>query len=297
MTNTTEDPEHSSLTGLRTDGRDLVSEWRNLPAFDGLRAEYVWKKDDFDAADPESTDYLFGLFEHSHMQYETDRTNDVAGEPGLAEMVEKAILMLSKNDEGFFLFVEGGRIDHAHHDTLAYKALVDTLAFDDAVKTALEMTDTEDTLVIVTADHSHVNTINGNPKRGNPILGKTGDIALDDLPYTTIMYTNGPSGKEVMESFTNNGTRPNITDVDTEAPDYLQQALIPLQWETHGGEDVSLHADGPYSHLFQNIHEQNYIAHVIKYAACLGEYADACDSRVSAGAYQVYMFVSSNSVA
>ena len=53
---------------------------------------------------------FLGLFERSHMQYEAEREDDAAGEPSLAEMVEKAIQMLRKNSKGFFLFVEGGRI-------------------------------------------------------------------------------------------------------------------------------------------------------------------------------------------
>ncbi|XP_070542095.1 alkaline phosphatase, tissue-nonspecific isozyme-like [Ptychodera flava] len=230
MTNATEDPEDSSLKGRRTDGRDLISEWKgNLS--DGFSAEYVWNKTHFDAVDPKSTDYLFGLFEYGHMEYESNRVNDTAGEPSLAEMVEKSIRMLSKNHKGFFLFVEGGRIDHAHHDNRAYDALVDAIAFDDAVKKGLEMIHRKDTLVIVTSDHGHVNTINGYPKRGNPILGKSGEIATDGLPYTTISYTNGPNGLAIQESFRMNGNRPNITDVDTEAPDYLQETLVYRAWE------------------------------------------------------------------
>ena len=55
----------------------------------------------------------------------------------------------------------GARIDHAHHGTHAQLALADTVAFSDAVQTAMDMTDDNDTLIIVTADHSHVFTIAG----------------------------------------------------------------------------------------------------------------------------------------
>jgi len=65
----------------------------------------------------------------------------------------------------------GARIDHGHHETRAKKALHDTLAMEEAVQAALNMTDEADTLIIVTADHSHVMTINGYPERGNDILG------------------------------------------------------------------------------------------------------------------------------
>jgi alkaline phosphatase len=55
--------------------------------------------------------------------------------------------------------VEGGRIDHAHHDNLAQIALEEVMAFDKAITTALKMTKEEDTMVVVTADHSHVSLL------------------------------------------------------------------------------------------------------------------------------------------
>lgn len=71
-----------------------------------------------------------------------------------------------------YILISGGRIDHGHHAGVAYNALLDTLAFEEAVEKALEMVDLDDTLVIVTADHGHVMTMAGYPSRGNPILGK-----------------------------------------------------------------------------------------------------------------------------
>ncbi|KAL0175237.1 hypothetical protein M9458_031205, partial [Cirrhinus mrigala] len=85
-------------------------------------------------------------------------------------------------------------------------------------------------------------------------------FATDLLPYTTLMYGNGPGHK-----LTNN-KRPDIRDVDTTADDYVQQSAVPLDSETHGGEDVALFARGPMAHLFQGVYEQNYIAHAMAYA-------------------------------
>ena len=87
-------------------------------------------------------------------------------------MTAKAIDVLDNNDKWLFLTVEAGRIDHAHHAGNAYNALSDTVELSKAVQVALDKTSIEDTLIIVTADHSHVFTIAGYPKRGNPILGK-----------------------------------------------------------------------------------------------------------------------------
>jgi len=58
--------------------------------------------------------------------------------------------------------------------------------------------------------------------------------------------------------------------------DYQQQSAVPLSWETHGGEDVAIYARGPMSHLIYGVQEQHYVAYVMQYAACLGEYKNDC---------------------
>lgn len=97
--------------------------------------------------------------------------SSTANNPTLEEMTRKAIEMLQKEANGYVLLVEGGRIDQAHHDGRAKLALEEAFQFDLAVAAALNMTDQADTLIIVTADHSHTMTINGYPARGNDILG------------------------------------------------------------------------------------------------------------------------------
>ena len=284
MPSTVADPEYPTRKGRRADGRDLTAEWAAKPG-----ASYVWNKAQFDAVNPATTSRLLGLFELSHVKYEADRANDAAGEPSIAEMARKAIEMLRKNRKGYYLMVEGGRIDHAHHAGNAYRALTDAIAMAEAVKVAREMTDDEDTLIIVTADHSHTLTIAGYPSRGNPILGKT-DAGLGlipfstdslGLPYTTLGYMNGPGGwtgngtrrefNPATEGYTaeipfanTGGKRPDLTNVDTTAPNYLQEAAIPtLGAETHAGEEVAIYADGPRSYLVRGTLEQNAIYHVM----------------------------------
>lgn len=258
MTAEQADPETEGRTGARKDGRDLVADWK-AKYNDGA---YVWNKEQFDAVDPAGTGHLFGLFERSHMQYEADRAKDKGGEPSIAEMTAKAIDILSKNEDGFVLMVEGGRVDHAHHAGNAYRALTDTIAASEAIKVALEKVNPEETLVVLTADHSHVFTIAGYPARGNPILGIAG-TADDNKPYTTLGYQNGP-GAKVDEP------RADLTGVDTTDPDFLQQALVPLgESETHAGDDVAIFAQGPWAHLFHGVVEQNVIYHVIEHATGL----------------------------
>ncbi len=75
-------------------------------------------------------------------------------------MTAKAIDILQQDGDGFVLMVEGGRIDYAHHAGNAYRALMDAIAFDAAVAKALgDDASREDTLIVVTADHSHSMTM------------------------------------------------------------------------------------------------------------------------------------------
>ncbi|AZN34197.1 alkaline phosphatase [Pseudoalteromonas sp. Xi13] len=274
----------SAVEGDRTDGRNLVTEWQTTyPS-----GTYVMDQTGFDAISDDATK-VFGLFNESHMQYEADRANDVAGEPSLSEMTEKAINVLDNNDNGFFLSVEAGRIDHAHHAGNAYNALNDTVEFAKAVQVAMENTNPEETLIVVTADHSHVFTIAGYPKRGNPILGKVvavgetePSLAADDMPYTTVGYTNGGGFRDLGDetdadagyAFAPVTGRVDLTDVETTAPGFHQEALVPLGSETHAGEDVGVYAMGPGAHLVTGTNEQSFLFHVMDFAADLVTTAD-----------------------
>ncbi|VEF24610.1 Alkaline phosphatase precursor [Shewanella baltica] len=250
--------------GKRKDGKDLTKAWVD----NFSKSAYVWDKKGFDAIDAANTDHLLGLFNPSHMEYEADRADDVGGEPSLTEMTAKSLDILKKNDKGYLLIVESGRIDHGHHAGNASRALTDAVELSNAVKAAMDATSGDDTLIMVTADHSHVFTIAGYPKRGNPILGLVHNVdgtlatANDNKPYTTLAYTNGP-GAVV-------GVRDDLTSVDTQDKDFMQQALIPMESETHAGEDISLHARGPGSNLVQGVIEQNVIFHIINQAQQLG---------------------------
>jgi alkaline phosphatase len=280
------DPEDAGRTGERKDGRNLVEEWLGGRS----RSAWVWNKRQLDAVDPRKTDRILGLFERSHMKYEHDRSKDTGGEPSLSEMTSKAIDLLARNRRGYFLMVEGGRIDHAHHEGNAYRALTDAIEFANAVKVALAKTNPGETLIIVTADHSHVFTIAGYPTRGSNILGLVrgntergspeNDSEKDKLgrPYTTLGYANGPGytgrSKEQSEGpkhYPHTGNeyagitvgRPDLSSVSTHKPDYMQEAAVPLASETHGGEDVAIYARGPGAHLIHGVQEQNVIFHIM----------------------------------
>ncbi|MGL6160638.1 alkaline phosphatase [Microbulbifer sp.] len=275
--------------GKREDGRNLVDEWRERYGDGVTNAAYIENQSGFDALDIAATDKLLGLFNASHMHYEADRGNDVAGEPSLSEMTAKGLQLLQKNNHGYFLMVESGRIDHGHHAGSAYSALTDAVEFARAVQVAMDNTSAEDTLIIVTADHSHVMTIAGYPTRGNPILGKvvtndgsgqpheTPSLADDGLPYTTITYGNGAGYADMGEETDADeryghevdAGRKDLSHVDTTAPGYHQEALVPLASESHAGEDVGVWARGPGAHLVSGTNEQNYLFHVMARAGGL----------------------------
>ncbi|XP_029816593.1 intestinal-type alkaline phosphatase [Manacus vitellinus] len=276
----TPDPEYptnSQQNGIREDGINLIDTW--LEARPGAR--YVWNKTEMlaAAANP-SVNYLMGLFEPGDMKYSLVRNTTL--DPSLTEMMEAAITILSRNPEGFYLFVEdklglcpsaGGRIDHGHHEGAAQKALTEAVEFDQAIERAGVLTDEAQTLTVVTADHSHVFSFGGYTLRGSSIFGLAPSLSTDGKNYTSILYGNGPGypGPD----------RPDM-DHDTAMQfEYLQQAAVPLDSETHGGEDVAILAKGPMAHLFHGVQEQTYVAHVMAYAACLEPYTD-CHQRNSA---------------
>lgn len=260
------DPESDSAMGGRSDGRDLTAEWAEKSA----NHHYVWDKAGFDAAPNDAK--LLGLFERSHVKFAADRETDPAGEPSLPEMTAKAIEILSRDPDGFFLMVEAGKIDHAHHGGNAYRALSQTQEYAQAVETALSMTNKEDTLIIVTADHGHTLSIQGYSTKGSDILGlstTTNDEgetvpndARDEKPYTTLVYANGP-GSLFRDGSALSVGRPAPSADDVATPNYRQQALIPTGSETHGGQDVPVYASGPKAHLIGGVIEQNYIFHVM----------------------------------
>merc|ERR1711915_648353 len=153
----------------------------------------------------EHSDTVLGLFSSAHMDYEVER----------------------------------GRVDHAHHANRAKMALEETLELEKAVNAALKMTNREDTLIIVTADHGHAVTMSGYPQRGNDILGYVKSEYFSQ-PYTTIGYANGPGFNDHFDKSI--GFWRNIEKDDYTSNNFRQMATFPLDKETHGGEDVTAYA-------------------------------------------------------
>jgi alkaline phosphatase len=259
-------PYGAGNTGGRADGRNLLAEL----AAKGYTV--AANKAEMSAATGKK---FIGLYStKSHLEYELDRTatpplGEGALQPSLAEMTVKAMDLLAQNSNGYFLMVEGGRIDHALHGTNAKRALTDTIAFDDAIKAALakaRLTDPTlaNTLIVVTADHDHTLAFNGYGKRGNPILDinrgyRDGQPAkdADGKTYTTLVFGNGPN-------------RPNMRDnLDSSAvlaDNYLQETGVRLSSETHGGGDVKLFATGAGAKPFKGTLDNTKVFGLLKSA-------------------------------
>ena len=278
-------PNYNNTKGSRADGRNLIAEWTTK----NPSATFVSTGSQLAKINIADTKKIYGLFNGDHLNFDYDRVTEKLDEPSLADMTKTAINLLSKNKKGYLLVVEGGRIDHAHHGGNAFRALTDTVAFSDAIAMANTMTSDKDTLIIVTADHSHTMSFVGYPQRGNPILGKVFGKSSEDEParlvkdsfgnpYTTLVYANGPgyTGESKTQKagiktaphnpgsyITPATNRPNLTDVNTELPNYMQEALVPTNSETHGGDDVGIWARGPGSQAIHGNFEQNSIFHLL----------------------------------
>jgi alkaline phosphatase len=162
-------------SGHREDGRNLVEEAISLGYV------YICDAEAFADIDASTTSKVLGLFSDEQMIRPFS--------PSLAEMTQKAIEILSKNAEGFFLMVEGGLIDWACHANNAQTAMDDTHTFDEAVAVALAFAEAdEETLLIVTADHETGGMSVDLNSSGNP--GEDGPFSMPDGKSFYVNWTS-----------------------------------------------------------------------------------------------------------
>ncbi|XP_068617877.1 membrane-bound alkaline phosphatase-like [Battus philenor] len=263
--------DEEGTPGRRLDGINLIEQWRADKASRNVTHQYVWNREQLLRATEDPPEYLLGLFEGSHLQYHL--LANASTEPTLADLTEAAIVSLSRNEKGFFLFVEGGRIDHAHHDNLVQLALDETIELSEAVARAAALLPEDDALLVVTADHAHVMTLSGYSRRGSDVLGPSDDVGDDGVPYMTLSYANGPGFRVPTDA----GLREDVSQEDYRAAQFVAPAGVPLESETHGGDDVAVFARGPQHAMFAGLYEQSQLPHLMAYAACIGPGEHACD--------------------
>jgi len=259
-------PKTSKMAGGRLDSQNFIEMWKN--DMKKMNGSFVSSRTQLLDVDFNQTDYLFGVFAAYELGFILTRSKSrQLKEPTLAEMTSAAVKILKKNPKGFFLLVEGGLIDKGHHRGVAAFALEEFKDFEKSVQLVKDSTSTNDTLLIVTADHGHTMTLGGDIKRGNPILGVAKKRAKDGKSHSALLYGNGPGyTRERVEP----PTYSKVLGITEALKHYRQNAAVPLNIETHSGEDMVAYASGPHAHLIHGVHEQNYLAHVMFYASCLG---------------------------
>lgn len=96
-------------------------------------------------------------------------------------------------------------------------------------------------------------------------------MAKDKLPYTILSYANGPG---FSSGYKTGQGRLKLSQSDTQKTDFHYLSTVPLDYETHGGDDVAVFASGPSAYLFNGNYEQSYIPALMAKASHIGPYAD-----------------------
>lgn len=260
--------DESGIAGLRADGQNLITKWKE----EHPSGRYVSNKVDLlrIQKDEGVTDIL-GLFHPTQMDYYADSHKDI--QPSLTEMTVAAIELLSKNSKGFYLFVEGALIDSAHHENKLGQSLEETKELDRAIKKTLQMINLNETLVVVSSDHSHTIGISGYPKRGSNILGLAEPTRdSKNIPFASMNYMFGPN--QYKDEI---GGRIDLQDHFASADvNFIYPSMTPATDSHHAGDDVAIFAAGPYAHLFTGVLNQNVIPEMMAFAACIGNGLTHC---------------------
>lgn len=237
--------------GERDDGRDLLAEARDAG---------VTLLDQAEQLDGLEHVPVLGLFGRSHLAYEVDRE---APQPSLTQMAETAWRLLAADPDGFFLMVEGGRIDHAAHGNDPVGHLHDALAYDAMVTRILELARADgDTLVVSTSDHETGGLTLGRVTDGESTWNYDPQVLLDVSISVEGLADALVAGRDPLEVLDEAGLGSfrgperdlllrAIAEHDTSAVRAAWTELLGRRsgvgWTTlgHTGVDVPLFADGP----------------------------------------------------
>jgi len=234
----------------RSDGRNLIEVWQNYHRNNGRKAMYLNSTADL-ARIPPDVGHVLGLFANGHLPQDRLRVNTTgennASAPSLETMVTTAIRVLQQHPEGFVLVVEGGLIDLAHHRGHARQALDEVLAMERAVRAAQKLISNQDTLTIVTSDHSHSLTFSGYAPRGSSILGIAQPSKIDGINMTTLGYATGAANNYQYEVVGGEVKRIDPSRKNTTSFDYSQHTGVLHDEAVHGGADVAVFATGKYT--------------------------------------------------
>lgn len=243
----------NSLKETRKDGENL------LEVLEEQNYELVTTREELLKT---NADKIWGSFAPAALAYDFDREHTKAEEPTLADMTKKAIDTLNKDKDGFFLMVEGSKIDWAAHANDAVGMISDFLAFDDAVKEALEFAKKDkNTLVIAVTDHGNSGITMGNIATTGTYDTTPVSAYIDPLKEATMTVEGALSvlkeDKSNLEEVAALYGLKNLTDKERtalETSEKLAATMTKLLAERanigyttggHTGDDVFLYAYGP----------------------------------------------------
>lgn len=274
-------------------------------------AGYALATDKTELANAPADGKLLGLFHTGNMDVTLDReflkkgtAEKFPGQPGLVEMTKTALDRLSKNENGFFLMVEGASIDKMSHPLDMERAVVETIEFDQAIGVAREFAkNNPDTLIVVTGDHTHGvsllgiidDTVEGKEGRDKVKTGSSAgfpnytDENKDGFPdkidasrRLAMFVSNFP---DYYETFSPKLDGPFEPAVKNDKDEYvaneaykdmpgavLRVGILPKDESTgqHTVDDVVLQSEGPGSEGFRGYMEQSDVYRVLVDALALG---------------------------
>lgn len=250
----------------RSDGRDLIARAEN----DGF--QYVETASELDNVDEGK---VLGLFNESgHLDYYLDRErNPENTQPGLPEMVETAISLLeNRSDQGFFLMVESGRIDHAAHGNDP-AAIAEQVEYDEALGVAMDHVENgpghgrgpSDTMVVSVPDHETGGLVLARDRYQqdwDPIVGQSASQSVLESEIAELSSASAVReyvAEQVgIDDLSDEEVSELLEDPSAIAGNGLISERAQISWGTnnHSGTDVPVYAKGQYSEYFAG-HRQN----------------------------------------
>jgi len=245
----------------REDNRNLIEEFKKAGY------EFISTPEELDKAKAPNGK-LLGLFAVEHLPYYMDREFLKVNVPDLAEMTEKALDILSKNPKGFFLMVEGGKIDWANHVHDAATAAWEVYEFNEAIRVALDfINENPDTLIVITADHETGGIgLSTGKYEINPEVLINQKLSCETLA-TLVKGKKDDEIKQIFEEYV------EITDLKPEELQKIKKATAidiadvisaraQVGWTTtsHSGVSVPVYAFGESAELFAGVYDNTDIA-------------------------------------
>lgn len=253
----------------RSDGEDLVKVLKDRGY------EYITTREELKTLKEGKGTKVWGMFAPVAMAYEFDRPET---EPTLAEMTQKAVDILSKRDDGFFLMVEGSKIDWAAHANDPVGVVSDVLSFDDAVKVALDYAKKDkDTAVIIAADHFTGGMSIGNLDKNydichiNEFIGPLKKAKLTGEGLEKKINSQKSNIRQVLKEYygIEDLSDEEVKQIANAQPGKLNEVVGPmisrrakLGWTSHGhtGNDVVLYMYHPRNYRMMGVIDNSDIA-------------------------------------